>query len=282
MTFREAFNILSSSLHTLYDPGEAAAIAHGLLEHLTGKSRLERLLEKDATLSSGQELRLRNGVERLTRGEPLQYVTGIQWFLGRIFRVNEQVLIPRPETEELVQWIAEEQQGRAVSIFEVGTGSGCIAISLSLALPASDVTACDISTGALSVARKNAKALSASVEFMHLDFLSAAANGLQDRFDLLVSNPPYIPLDEKEKLHTNVAAFEPATALFVPAGDPLLFYRALASFGKTHLNPGGAVYCELHQDFARATAELFVQEGYAAVEIRKDIHGNERMLKARF
>ena len=180
----------------------------------------------------------------LVKGKPLQQVTGFEWFMNRKFKVNEQVLIPRPETEELVAWIIEEQKGReALHILDIGTGTGCIPVTLKLELPQAEVMSCDVSKEALSVAGENARLLDAKIALTACDFLDVAAWGAFPRFDVIVSNPPYIPETEMENIHTNVKKHEPHTALFVPGNDPLLFYRAIAMFGKEHLNNGGAIYC---------------------------------------
>jgi release factor glutamine methyltransferase len=218
----------------------------------------------------------------LIAGRPLQYVLGYAWFMGKRYKVNEQVLIPRPETEELVAWIIDDagSVNTQLNILDIGTGSGCIPIALKQALYAAAVTSCDISKGALAVAKENAANMNAGMEFIQTDFLDDTQWQLLGMYDVIVSNPPYIPIAEKDGLHANVRAYEPATALFV-ADDALVFYRAIASFGKQHLNSSGSIYCELHRDYAVATKALFEEQGYA-VELRKDMHGNWRMLKAVF
>ena len=215
----------------------------------------------------------------LAKGMPVQYVIGSTLFMGRPFEVNPAVLIPRPETEELVRWIIDEEQPQ--STLDVGTGSGCIAISTKLGLPQAALSAVDVSEAALAVAKKNALNLNAAIHFERLDFLDFAARGTLPSFDVIVSNPPYIPLTERATLHANVRDHEPATALFVPDNDALLFYRAIAQFGLTHLNAGGSIYCELHQDYAAATADLFNACGYGKTNLRRDMHGAWRMLCAR-
>jgi release factor glutamine methyltransferase len=207
----------------------------------------------------------------------MQYILGEAYFMGDRFMVSPAVLIPRPETEELVQWIIDEE--RPKHILDIGTGSGCIAISLAKRLPHSDVQAIDISAEALQVARQNAAALGVDIKFLQCDFL--AQQDTLGLFDLIVSNPPYIPETEKETLHTNVRDHEPGTALFVPNDDALLFYRSIAFFGKTHLKVGGFIYCEVHQDYATDTAALFKSEGYSTVTLRNDVNGNPRMIRVK-
>lgn len=287
LTVGDAFYELRSKLQPLYDEREATAVAHELLHHITGLDKTQRLMQKETLLTEAQQPEYDAGVKQLLRGKPLQYVTGSAWFLGREFYVNESVLIPRPETEELVQWMLEQipnsnlpQADQIPKIFDVGTGSGCIAVSLKLALPGVNVSACDISGEALAVARENAKRLSANINLMQLDFLDDEERNKLGGYDVIVSNPPYIPAEEKARLHTNVRDNEPALALFVPDNDALVFYRAIAKFGKGHLNVGGRIYCELDAAHAEECKELFEHSGYKQVEIKKDIHGNWRFLRA--
>jgi release factor glutamine methyltransferase len=281
-TYSRAYFELQQALKSIYEEGEATAIAHEVLSHITGMSKLERLAHKDTELTEQKESTLLNMQAELLTAKPLQYILGHAWFSGNEYKVNEQVLIPRPETEELVQWIIDDANKNApLSLLDVGTGSGCVPIALKLALPLANITSCDISTGALTVAEENAKALKADISLLHLDFLRSESWSSLGKYDIIVSNPPYIPETEKESLHANVRDFEPGTALFVPGNDALLFYRALAGFGKQHLRQDGAIYCELHRDHAVATKTMFEENGYTA-ELKKDMHGNDRMLKAYF
>ena len=279
-TYAQAFNLLKNELAALYDEREAAAIAHEVLSHITGLSKVQRLVEKSTFLNDKQQQQFIAAQQQLLKGVPLQYVTGIAWFMGKEFAVNNNVLIPRPETEELVQWIINENRAKVMSILDVGTGSGCIPVSLKLALPDAEIAACDISSGALETAKGNAERLTANVAFAEIDFLDKAAQNKLGMFDVIVSNPPYIPFSEKEKLHTNVRDNEPGIALFVPNEDALVFYRELAQFGKTHLNKEGKIYCELDADHAAACKELFEAEGYWDVTLRKDMFDNWRFLGA--
>lgn len=274
-----AFYELKAALATLYDDAEASAIAHEALRHITGLDRLSRLSQKHQTLTAAQAADFSRMKRALQRGEPLQYAIGMAHFMGRDFKVTAAVLIPRPETEELVQWILQEE--KCSNLLDVGTGSGCIAVSLALALPGCAVQAIDISADALSIAEENAERLGARVAFQLSDFLEKASREALGSFDVIVSNPPYIPEAERATLHANVREYEPGIALFVPSDDALLFYRAIADYGKQHLSAAGRIYCELHRDYAEDTAALFRQQGYAEVTLRKDLHGNLRMLRAR-
>jgi len=280
--YHQAFHELRHALQPLYDAREAAAIAHEVLYHVTGLDKLQRISQQETPLTAAQEAELQRCLRALRSGEPLQYVLGHAWFLGRRYRVDRHVLIPRPETEELVQWIVADRQQCAApgDLLDIGTGSGCIAVSLKLMLLSARVEACDISSEALDVARANAQEQGADVRFFQADILDEKGWPLLPLYDVLVSNPPYIPVTEKDTLHSNVKDFEPSLALFTPGDDPLLFYRAIALLGMQRLTPGGAVYCELHRDYAEATAALFIQQGYKNVTIRRDMHGNPRMLKA--
>lgn len=281
LNYNDAFYQLRNALQSLYDTQEAAAIAHEAMYAITGLDKLQRLTDKGKAFTLHQQQLFSQIQASLLTGMPLQYVLGYSWFMDRQFGVNEHVLIPRPETEELVQWIISDwQDNKDITILDVGTGSGCIPISLKLAMPGSHITTCDISDKALMVASENAQRLQAEVQFCQLNFLQPEYRAELSSYDVIVSNPPYIPFTEKASLHKNVRDFEPGIALFVPGDDALLFYREIAAFGKTHLKPGGAIYCELHTDHALATNALFEQAGYTSVEVKKDMHGNLRMLRA--
>jgi len=307
LTYSQAFYQLKGQLQPLYDETEATAIAHLFLEFITGLGKLERLDKKDIHLTKTQQDGFDKKSKDLLKGKPIQYVTNSAWFMGREFLVNENVLIPRPETEELVQWIlddahaahspaaATEDPNPAAAaktrILDVGTGSGCIGISLARLLPGSVVTCVDISHEALDTLETNIEWVlsehekrinASSIRLLELDFLDEAIRNKDlGRYDVVVSNPPYIPYKEKASLHDNVARYEPTIALFVPDGDALVFYRALASFGLKHLRNDGSIYCELDADHAEECKQLFESAGYTNVTLKKDIHGNWRMLRAR-
>jgi len=281
LSYSAAYGELSAALRDIYDSREAAAIAHEVLEHITGLGRLQRLADKDKKLTEAQESEFIKIKKGLLSGRPMQYVLGYAWFMGSRFTVNEHVLIPRPETEELVQWVVDEYKGHAPAILDIGTGSGCIPILLKLLLPGGQITAIDVSADALEVAKTNAMALGANVLFQQMNFLDTGAWQSLSQYDVIVSNPPYIPETERQTLAAHVREHEPGQALFVPGDDALLFYRCIAEFGMTHLQQEGSIYCELHVDYATATEELFKSEGYSFTELRADMHGNLRMLKAK-
>lgn len=283
LSIGDAFYQLKSRLTGLYDEREAAAIAHEVLEHITGMGKTDRLVKKDQLFSDDQEQLFYTASQELVAGKPVQYVTNSAWFLGNRYHVDPAVLIPRPETEELVLWVVEyalrtADKGESIKILEIGTGSGCIPISLKQKLPKASVTSCDVSATALEVARKNADSIGVDVDFVQLDFLNKTTWNDLAYYDIIVSNPPYIPLSERERLHINVREYEPATALFVPHDDALIFYDAIATFAKAHLRSGGAMFFEIDNGHAIETRDLFKDHGFKTAELRKDMFGNDRML----
>lgn len=279
-TYLDFFGDLRARLQPLYDAEEAAAIAKLFLENATGFSYTQALA-RNPEIPMVTAKMIDEATTQLAKGKPVQHVLGRTRFLGRSFRCDARALIPRPETEELVSWILEDFSGNTgLQILDVGTGTGCIAVSLALELPGAAVTALDLSPDALALARINAEALGASVIFRQGDFLSGNRELFSPQtFDVIVSNPPYIPQKEAENLHRNVRDYEPHLALFVPDKDVLIFYRALAE-AKGLLKEGSAVYCETHRDLAEETAALFWEAGFRNVEVREDIFGAPRMVRA--
>lgn len=281
MTYQQALRQITDTLETIYPPGEAAAITGLLLEHITGLRPQDGRFRENNLLTTGQEEALAPAVQRLLAHEPVQYITGEAWFCGLRFQVNPSVLIPRPETEELVEWVISQCRFpiQSLQIADMGTGSGCIPIALKKRLNKAEVTGYDISAAALDTARGNAAGLGIAVTFHLLNLLDENASAQLPRFDFITSNPPYIPQREKEEMPLNVTLYEPALALFVPDQDALVFYRALAQLGHTKLNPGGMLMMELHENLAQDCLQLFSDSGYN-VEIKKDMQGKERMLRA--
>ncbi|MBE7172110.1 MAG: peptide chain release factor N(5)-glutamine methyltransferase [Williamsia sp.] len=284
MTLYQATSALQSQLVQLYDEREAANIAALVIEHVTGWKRIDRVLNKHSSLPAEQLALLEKDTAQLLQHRPVQYVLGEAWFWGMKFFVNEQVLIPRPETEELVDWILHDlkQAGRKSKpkILDVGTGSGCLAIALKKEWPGAQMIACDVSREALLVAGKNAAANAVQVDFLQTDFLQPEQRNRLPVVDVLVSNPPYIPIDDKKDMQPHVLQYEPHLALFVENNDPLIFYKAMAGFAKKHLLQGGALYAEIHEHMGQAVSELFQAEGFRKVEVRKDLQGRERMVRA--
>ncbi len=277
------FRSLRTELGTVYSPSEAAAVAeHYVCERLQ-LSRAQLLMDSPVTLTAEEQSKIERDKQALHEQVPVQYVLGYETFGSRRFAVSPDVLIPRPETYELVEWCAATLSQHATPrLLDVGTGSGCIAVSLALELPHARVEAWDISPRALTVARQNAAQLGAQVDFREVDLLKVIEEQAaeQREFDLIVSNPPYIPAAEASTMGDNVVQHEPHTALFVPDHDPLLFYRALAVLATERLRSGGALLVETHTDFALATAELFAQHGLQSVEIRNDADDRPRMVRA--
>ena len=270
-------NRIKKGLVDIYTAGEVSALTRIIATELLGVSQMADFLKDNITLTAKQEALLDNAIERLKKQEPIQYILGYSDFCGLRFKVTPATLIPRPETSELVEWIASETTG-CESILDIGTGSGCIAVSLAHKVPQSKVTAWDISNDALAVATENSKANGQAVTFEQVDILAYQPTG--EQFDIIVSNPPYIKENEKETMHSNVLDWEPHTALFVPDSDPLLFYRAIAEKGLTILKPGGRLYFEINRAHGKETMEMLAALGYTDIELRKDFADNDRMIRA--
>lgn len=282
---KQAIRYLRSQLAGTYPDTEAQAIAYLLLEKRYGLTRLDVCLGKDRTFSPDERQEWADIVRRLQACEPVQHLLGEADFDGHTFEVSRHTLIPRPETGELVTWIAEDctaaqgtQAPSPLKVLDIGTGSGCIAISLSLRLPHARIEGWDISEEALATARRNNERLGTNVTLARHDILHTGP--VPAAYDIIVSNPPYITESEKRGMHPNVLRWEPAGALFVSDDDPLLFYRAIARFAHTSLRPGGRLYLEINRAFGPATAALLNEVGFGRVELRKDYVGNDRMIKA--
>lgn len=298
------YNQLWKRLTAIYNEREAQAIVRTVLDALFGMSLTDICLGKVTQLSADDTTRLEKIIQRLEKSEPVQYVLGAEWFAGRLFSVAPGVLIPRPETEALVQWACDEakekekedngkeergkeekedskkEEAPHPSILDIGTGSGCIAITVALALPQAHVTAWDISPDALAIAAGNAHRLGASVRFEHQDALSAPDD--KERWDVIVSNPPYICDRERADMSDNVLSYEPELALFVPDSDPLIFYRAIARYASKALKPGGRLLFETNTAYAHEVAQVMANEGFTAIEVRNDCFGKPRMVKGAF
>lgn len=273
MTYRELWR----TLEPLYGNGEARAITDYVLDVCFGLSKADILCGAVEEMTAEKAAELNKIFGRLMEGEPVQYVLGRAEFCGRWFDVRPGVLIPRPETEELCAWItADSKASGSPKVLDIGTGSGCIAITLQLDMPESNVTAWDISADALDVARENALRFGANVNFVKQDALNAKPEG---EWDVIVSNPPYICEKEKKDMAVNVLEHEPHTALFVPDADPLLFYRAITRLAVQTLNKGGRLYFEINPIYADDTCRMMQAEGMTAVELRSDMYGKQRMAK---
>lgn len=266
------------TLQESYSAQEAANLSRIVCCEMLGQSAVDYYLGKDITLSPKESRNLDSILVRLHNFEPIQYIQGTARFLERSYHVAPGVLIPRPETEELVEAMLKEIPSKA-RILDIGTGSGCIAISLSKALPEAEVTAWDISEDALGIARRNNEALQASVCFVRQDVLTYMPNG-DECYDVIVSNPPYITESEKQTMERNVLDWEPFSALFVPDSEPLLFYRRIAEMGKVMLVSGGRLYFEINRAYGAATATMLREQGYMNLRVLKDISGNDRIVIA--
>lgn len=280
---RSIISFFYSELQHRYSRSEINRLVEIVFEAYHGYSRTELLKRVDETVNESDLLRYNFAVKDLKKGKPVQYVIGKAWFFDLILMVNENVLIPRPETEELVQWITDDCRGanNPVTIVDAGTGSGCIPVALARKLPGATVSAFDISEAALAVATHNATTANATVAFFKADLLDPATWNSIPQCDVLVSNPPYIRQSEASAMDENVTAFEPHLALFVPDEDALLFYKALAQLGKKVLKPGGAIYMEINEALGEPVMQLFAKEGYLDSELRNDLSGKPRMVKAR-
>lgn len=282
MTIITAYRQLISDLTPLYGESEAIVIAGMVLEKITGERRISSRLEK-LSLSAVQQEELDTYRTQLLEHRPVQYVLHEAWFQDMPFYVDERVLIPRPETEELVVWIIDDhsKQPEPIILLDIGSGSGCIPISLAKKLPLAIVHSCDISSEALDVAKKNALGLGAHIQWHQTDFLDRSNWTSLPVADVIVSNPPYIPQSGRSWMDKHVIDFEPSTALFVPDNDALVFYKAIAEFTIHHGKPGTSVYVEIHEDLASEVSACFATAGLRTIEVRHDMQGKERMIRAR-
>lgn len=277
---KQTIEHIRSELRDLYPPEEVEQFIAILFRQVCHYSRADIIIHKNSKLSESLALEIRRFTQRLKAYEPIQYVLGSAPFLDYEFHVRPGVLIPRPETEELIELIGRENPKAGARVLDIGTGSGCIAISLALQLPEAEVTAFDISDDALTIASENATLNNARVNFRKTDILNYDPTSEKAFFDIIVSNPPYVCESEKEEMTDNVLKYEPHLALFVPDTDPLLFYRQIARHALTLLRPQGKLYYEINARFGRETKEMLEQMGYREVVIVQDIHRKERMIRA--
>ena len=279
------YEALWKRLTPLYEAGEAKAVVRWLLDVRFGLSMADILCDKVSELPQAAQAELEAMMARLADGEPVQYVVGLADFCGRQFRVAPGVLIPRPETAELCQWVLEGRgergEVRGYTLLDIGTGSGCIAITLAAEMPQAEVTGWDISEVALGIARENAEWLGVDVSFEQRDILDSSRSTLHaSLYDIIVSNPPYIEPREREGMERNVLDYEPHIALFAPEGNPILFYQRIADLAVRALKPGGSLYFELNPLTASSVGNYLTQIGFSRIEIRQDAFGRNRMLKA--
>ncbi len=279
MGIKERYRNFMLQLQKIYSLGEATAITNRVFEKAVSLKRSDILKDPAREITPEADASIQNILQQLLQHKPVQYVLGEAWFYNMKFKVNELVLIPRPETEELVEQLIKDRKSKLTDpkILDIGTGSGCIPVAIQKNLPASLVTAIDISENAIALAAENAVLHNAHVNFKQMDFLNEKNWEAFPMFDIIISNPPYIPINEKEKLGKNVSLYEPHIALFVPAKSPLIFYEKIAAFGSTNLRPSGKIYLETHENYAQKVADLF-RKDYETVTVKKDMYGKERMI----
>jgi release factor glutamine methyltransferase len=281
MTIEEANRLLISSLTEFYEEREASSISSLVMERLTGMPKSLRVLQKTGLFSIKQEELFQYYLSELIKLRPVQYVLGEAWFGPFPFFVDENVLIPRPETEELADWLIKDNVDRAsrTSVLDIGTGSGCIAVYIKKKRKDFKVTGLDISAAALEIAHKNSRIHEADIDFILCDIRDSEQWSALATVDIIISNPPYIPEKQKEFLDKHVRDFEPSLALFAPNEDPILFYKIIGGIAKQKLLPGGAVFLEIHHDFSKEILEWYEKNGFS-LELKKDVSGNNRMIKA--
>jgi len=267
-------------LQQIYSAHEAANITAMCFEKIAGITKSDVIKNPDFNLSEIHFKNLETSLSELLLHKPVQYVLGEAWFYKLKFKVDENVLIPRPETEELVNEVIDFiKESCFKKIIDIGTGSGCIPIAIKKTFPDSTVTAIDIDENAIAVAIENASIIQTEINFFQINFLDPANWNLFEKFDVIISNPPYIPFSEKEMIDKNVTNYEPHLALFVPNEKPLVFYEAIALFSKTHLTENGKIFMEVHENLAKEVSDLFSQHQFKT-EIKKDIFEKERMVMA--
>jgi len=279
MNLQQLNKYVANRLEAIYPKREAHNICDLLFEDVTKLTRAERFLKKESLVTNEQLKIVEIALEELLLHKPIQQVLGYCWFAKNKFFLNENVLIPRPETEELVEKIIKENINKEISIVEIGTGSGCIAIALKKNLPNAYITAVDVSRKAIQIAKKNAQYNNADISFMELDFLDKNCWKCFNNYDIIVSNPPYILESEQSNMYDNVLLHEPHLALFVPDNDGLIFYRHIAQFAKKHLKASGTIWVEINELLGNKTLELFEEYGFMTC-IHRDLQGKERMIKA--
>lgn len=295
MTIDDAYKQFIDKLKSVYDERESANITDWVFESIADIKRLDRISNRQQAISNEASEQLNIVLQQLLEHKPVQYVLGEAWFYKMKLKVNGHVLIPRPETEELVEWVVEEIRNKELeirnkevsqltnhnsptTILDIGTGSGCIAIALKKELPNAEIFALDVSNDALQIAKQNAADLNTKLDFIQFDFLNEGQWSLLNSFDIIVSNPPYIHANEKNKLAKNVVEYEPHLALFVTDADPFIFYKKLAFFADDHLKENGKIFVEVHEDYAAQVQKIFAEKNFKT-EIKKDMYGRERMIK---
>ncbi|MFT3908657.1 MAG: peptide chain release factor N(5)-glutamine methyltransferase [Ferruginibacter sp.] len=280
MTVNELYRSFLKALPQTHSSHEASNITSSIFEYFAGIDRSALIKDPNRVLDEKTIGLINESLAALKKNKPVQYITGEAWFYKMKLKVSPAVLIPRPETEELAEAVIHHIKNKqAIKIIDIGTGSGCIAIAIKKNATASTITAIDISDDALLIAKENASTQNTSIHFLQTDFLSEKNWGLLEKYDVIVSNPPYIPEKEMGKMDKNVTAYEPHTALFVENNRPLIFYEKIAAFGKQHLTDNGMIFLETHEDLAEETCKLFNDAFYKAI-IKNDLFGKQRMVIA--
>jgi len=283
MTIQQSYKQLLFQLYEMYGDREAANIADIVIENITGFKKVDRLINKQFPLNEEQLQLLNDYTNELLKHKPVQYVLSEVWFAGMKLYVDENVLIPRPETEELVEWIVKtvaSRKSQVASILDIGTGSGCIPVALKKKLLSVEVHALDISEEALNVAKRNAAIQQTEINFHLLNILDKNLWRQLPKFDIIVSNPPYVTQGEASSMQKNVLQYEPHLALFVDDEDAMKFYKAIAEFGLYHLNNNGQIFFEINEMMGKQICDLLNQYRYLNIELKKDLQNKDRMIKA--
>jgi release factor glutamine methyltransferase len=278
-TIENILHYMHREIDLLYPKAEVDAMINQIFKHKLKFSRADIYLKSKTNVPKSMVVEIENIISELKKFRPLQYILGETSFYGLIFQVNEHVLIPRPETEELVEWVLMEHGNEKLKTIDLGTGSGCIPVSLAKNRNNWEVYALDISADALQLASENAIVNNVKVQFLLGDILDISTALLDLKFDLIVSNPPYVTMAQKEEMLPNVLNYEPHLALFAPENDPLIFYKKIAIFGKECLKRGGSIYVEINEAFPEQTKAIFQHVGFEVI-LKKDIHEKYRMIKA--
>ena len=279
MTLKNLQNNFQSELKGLFPPEEINSFYYLLCESLLGLNRLSIALDPQKNVNQQNHTSFVKALNLLKKEYPIQYIIGETEFMGLTLKVNEHVLIPRPETEELIDWIITSSHKKEVKSFvDIGTGSGCIAVALAKQLPKASAKAIDISNAALQLAKLNAINNEVNISFSCQDILNT--DRLPNKFDIIVSNPPYVRECEKKEMHNNVLKYEPDLALYVPDEDPLLFYKKIAELALNSLNPGGFLFFEINQYLGNELLQLLDGIGFNSIEIKTDLYGADRMIRA--
>lgn len=278
MNLRSLYKKFVTELEGIYQEEESKQIFSILMESEFGWSKIDLRLNDDHEFTDAKISKLEDVLARLRKFEPIQYVLGCAWFAGMKLKVSSDVLIPRQETEELVDWVIKENSSHAPSIWDFCSGSGCIALALKKNIPNSQVKGFDISDGALEVARFNSTQLNLPIEFIQADILTS--NFVENHLDIVISNPPYVRKSESIRMHENVLKFEPHLALFVTDEDPLIFYRQIGRLAQQVLKPNGQLFLEINENLGEETVKLLEHQGFHGITLRKDLNDRNRMIQA--